>query len=488
MPLGYRVINSHRRKILLLKVERLQDIMEISPPLGLMYVADAARKAGFDVEIIHEVWTHHFKKWLINKINKYKDEILLIGFSTITGPSLDPTIQASETLKRNFPSIPIIWGGVHASLLPRQTLENDFLDIVVIGEGEETLIELAECLNKGDSLDKVRGIGYKEGGKIHLTEAREFLENLDKYQPAWDLVDINKYFWKLGEERKALFVVTSRGCPYGCTFCYNTTFNKRRWRSHSVEYVVSQIKMLKERYGVNAIYFQDDNFFTDKARAYEILERIDMPWYAEIRADNLDEEDIKKMKGLKCERLFIGAESGSNRVLREVIKKGITTSDIIKAVNICKDTIRLTLSFIIGFPRETRREIFKTLDFISQLRGICKENEFILNVLAIVPGTEIYYSLPGEVKPRNTREWAYITRQDIDHKPWIKKRDKIMFKSILMAHEYLSHYQGTKSKFNKFILAIEKFRWRYKFFHFPVEIKIVEARGKLNKWMRKVNA
>jgi len=475
------MVQPHGQKILLLKVERPEDEREFASPMGIMYVADAVRKAGFDVEILHETWTARLRQRLMDKIRIEQSSILLVGFSTITGPSLGPTIAAAKAIKRAFPSIPIVWGGVHASLLPEETLRNDFVDIVVVGEGERTLVELARCIRNGTSLGEVDGIAFRDKG-VHITKARRFIENLDMYEPAWDLVSLDKYYRPLGRTgRRALDIVTSRGCPHGCTFCYNTSFNRRKWRAHSVEFVVSQVRMLRQRYGVDSIKFQDDNFFTHKARAFAVLEAIEVPWYAEIRADYFCEEDIDRMKILRCENLFIGAESGSDRVLGEIAKKGIRTKHVVTAVRLCRDKINLTLSFIIGFPGESRAELFQTLDFIADLRDLCKSNMIMLNTLVLVPGTEIYDRFPEEDKPRATWEWASLTRQAA-RKPWVRRQEIAMFRSILFAHQYLSDSEAIGSRFEKRILALEKFRWRYKFFFLPIEIRLEELKRRFNVW------
>jgi anaerobic magnesium-protoporphyrin IX monomethyl ester cyclase len=311
---------SDHPKVLLLKVERPEDENQLASPMGIMYVADAVRKAGFDVEIIHETWTEQSRRRLIDKLQTEQNEILLVGFSTITGPSLGPTIAAAKVVKNAFPAIRVVWGGVHASLLPEETLRNEFVDVVVIGEGEETLVQLAVSIRSGRPLGSVEGIGFKENG-IHITKARDFIDNLDEYEPAWDLVNVERYYRRLGgTAKRALDVVASRGCPYGCTFCYNITFNRRKWRPHSARYVISQVRTLKQRYNADSVYFQDDNFFTDKARAYEIVGEIGIPWYAEIRADKLREEDVDRMARLGCRNLFIGAIVGSSHPFRDDVR------------------------------------------------------------------------------------------------------------------------------------------------------------------------
>ena len=366
-----------------------------------------------------------------------------------------------------------------ASLLPIQTLQNDFVDIVVIGEGEDTLGEVADATIKQNGLKKVNGIGYKKNGLVKLTKSRRWLE-LDKYAPAWDLIDARRYFTRLGSKRRAFSIVTSRGCPHQCTFCYNVAFNRMTWRAHSTSYVVSQISMLKKKLGIDAIYFQDDNFFTDKQRAYKILEKIKLPWYAEVRADYLTRKDVEKMEQLNCQRLLIGAESGSPRILKEIVKKDLKKEEIVRAVKLCKNKIPVSLSFIVGYPTESMEELGETMECVEQLLRIEAENVIDVNVLAPYPGTEIYNLLPDEFKPKSTEEWQYLTRKVISL-PWLNQEQRKMINGMLIAAHYF-HPGYSKTRANRLIQRMLRFRWRYKFFDFFLEPELIRLKENLFKW------
>jgi anaerobic magnesium-protoporphyrin IX monomethyl ester cyclase len=284
--------------VILAKLDGEQKEYLMAPPFGILYLADALEKAGFDVRLFHEEGTEADVQALVSLV--LDERPIFVGFSTLTGPMILPMARASRVIKQALP-VPVVWGGLHPTMLPEQTLRNDFVDIVAIGEGEHTAVELAHVLREhgpgAEELAQVAGIAFKNGGQVVRTAARPFIQDLDQHRPAWHLVDIERYFrsgqhfytdigsqfW--GEKIAAVF--TSRGCPWRCAFCYNQFVNKRSFRAQSAQGVVDEIQEYKERYGVTAIIFEDDGFFTNRERALEIIRHIDVPWTSSIRADYL---------------------------------------------------------------------------------------------------------------------------------------------------------------------------------------------------------
>ena len=232
-----------KKEIVLVRVEGDQ----VYHPLSILYVGGALRKAGYNVRLFNV-----FEQ----KIEKCIEEIiainpLFVGFSVFTGRQTEISAKMSLAIKRKNRNIPIVWGGIHPSLLPLDCLREEFIDMVCIREGEETACEIAECFNERKDVKHILGIGYKDKktGKIIINPNRPFMKNLDEYRPDWELLsseEIEKCIDTLPDGRKKIDFIGSRGCPFNCAFCYNLLFHERRWRKHSTNFVIREISYLKE--------------------------------------------------------------------------------------------------------------------------------------------------------------------------------------------------------------------------------------------------
>ncbi|NQU88055.1 MAG: cobalamin B12-binding domain-containing protein [Mariniphaga sp.] len=279
------------KKILLVKLE---DNYQVYPPYGLMYLASALKSNGYEFEIFHERIT---RKNLNLLIKKAKDAFV-VGFSVTTTPSLMAVLKSSQEIKRKYKT-PIIWGGCHATMLPEINLKDKGVDFIIMKEGEESLIQLLKCLESGIEPKDVPGVGYKKKEGIKVNQFTKIIDNLDKYNYdfIWDYLDIKKYLSpRFGKYRRVLPVITSRGCPHDCYFCYNSFMYNRKWRKHNVEFVIKGINRLKEKYNIDGIYYIDDNLFTINDRGFKIIEKIGLPWIAQARADYITEKFAKRAR------------------------------------------------------------------------------------------------------------------------------------------------------------------------------------------------
>ncbi len=384
-------------------MEHMQD-----PPLGLLYIGDALKKSGYEVRVLH---------YPSEDIIRYAREVvknkpLFVAFSVFTANGIRSTANMCREIKR-LSDIPIVWGNAHPTLLREQCLNEPYIDIVVFGEGEETVVELAQAIEKGQELKDIRGIGYKENGEVRFTKARPFIENLDKFRANWSLIDVNKYVRPTLDSQRVLPFVTSRGCPHNCAFCYNQVFNRRKWRAHSIDFVVSEIRKLKSEYDIDGVTFQDDNFFVNKKRAFEIAKKIELGYSADARIDYVDEEFCEKLKETNCKVIMFGIESGSDRILK-LMNKDFVVSDIIKAVkNLTKVGIgSISGSIIIGYPTETRSEFLETMKLVIQLLEINPRMAYTTGLYLPYPGTPSYELAIecGFEPPRETEEWDGLDR------------------------------------------------------------------------------
>ncbi len=404
-----------------------------NPPLGLLYVGGALKKAGYEVKVFHICE---------NNVSKHIDEIialkpLWVGFSVNTGWSIKSALFMSREIKKKIPT-PIVWGNAHPSLLPEQCLKEEAVDFVVIGEGEISAVELSTAIESDKELSSIRGIGFKNrNGNIIINPARELIDDLDQYEMDWSLLDPERYVFAAPQfgMKRAFQYITSRGCPHSCSFCFNQRFNKGKWRSHSEEFVVEKVLDLKDKLNLDGIRFWDDNFFTNKKRAFSILNKISLPYTSEIRVDYFDEAFAKKLNDSKCKMVLLGLESGSNRVLK-LINKNTSRDTNCKALKILSryPDISIHPSVIVGFPSETEDEYRETLDMFAGM--IMKKPNFWfirLGLYVPYPGCELYdFAVKecGMQPPALVEEWDELCFDTSQSKSvicvdWLKDKDDL---------------------------------------------------------------
>ena len=342
-------------------------------PTGLASLAAVAEQLGHAVTIVD---------LNIERLPNKRDYDL-VG---ITGLSLwkKSVLQVAEA----FADKTVIVGGPWASLYPQDVLAHPSVDYVCIAEGEDTF---KEFLRRYPDVANVRGIGDK--GKVN--PPRPFITNLDALPlPAWHLVKTQRY--------RRVSVVTSRGCPFNCIFCSVHTLLGRKWRARSVASIIEEIELLVNYHHVRHITLGDDNFTFQPDRAMQICEaiirrgiKVELDAIQGVRADRLPLKLLDRMKEAGFTEIIIAPESGSQRVLDEIIGKGLDLSVVEPVVKHCRDIgLQCGAFFVIGFPWETMEEIQQTLALTEQLRGYgC--SCFVGNALPF-PDTRLYAQAKAE--------------------------------------------------------------------------------------------
>ena len=345
------------------------DAMRSAPsaPLGLLHAASLIAEK-YDVRLIDARLSNPDE--LLRK--ELDDNTLFVGVTCHTGPMIRSALGFSK-LVRSLSDIPIVWGGTHASLSPEQTLENPAIDICVIGEGEVTVLEVADTLAAGGALEGVKGIAYKKNGEIIRNEPRDLLPADQWPEAAYQLVDLSRYL-PAYEGMRSLFFQASRGCPFECGFCYNSPFNLRKYRKLEAEKVLERLRNLRKTIDFEDVYFVDDNFFVDLAWAEAIgkgLAEMGLAWQVQgidISALlRMDDNYVARIKSYGCRRLTLGVETASERMRRFIRKQG-TKDDIRRAVSRFEGQgMTLYASFMVGFPTETKEEMRETVDLALEL-------------------------------------------------------------------------------------------------------------------------
>jgi len=246
------------------------DMLGARLPLGLLSIAAIPFQKGYHVTIIDQRVDNNWQQSLTVALGKNP---ICVGITCMTGKQILHALDAAAIVRKHS-NAPLVWGGVHTTLMPEQSIENPLVDIIVLREGDITFMELVEALESNKPLNAIKGLYYKQDGEVIKNPDRDFIKNLDELpELPFDLVDVNNYA-SLNIEGKSLDFVTSRGCPFKCSFCYNSYFNKCTWRAFSAKETVKRLKHFVNKYQVKTIYFQDDNFFTDLKRIKEILRGI----------------------------------------------------------------------------------------------------------------------------------------------------------------------------------------------------------------------
>lgn len=348
----------------------------VLPPLGISYIAEYLKKdnhtpiildMGFDAPKNDREWERQLK------------EIDFVGITATTLIYFDAK-KITQKIKSINPAIPVIIGGTHSSILPQFVLDDSGCDATVVGEGEEVIAEIAN--------------GKREpNGIIHAP----IINDLDSIPTlTYDYLDINKYFKYSGADRirwslpqPSVAMTGTRGCPYACTFCASKTLFGRKVRFRSVKNVMQEIDYLREKYGIKSVYFYDDTLTLKPSWMKELcteLEKRKLSWICGTRVDKVDEQMLRLMKQTGCKFISYGVESGSNRMLKEVIKKGTTIEQVEKILKLTRKIgIGIIANYMFGLPGETEEDMKLTLEAVKRLPADVAE----MSIFIPLPGTEL---------------------------------------------------------------------------------------------------
>jgi len=335
-------------------------------PLSLLAAATKLDEANYPIILIDQRASADWKSDLRKALMQNP---ICVGVTSMTGSQITYALEMSAYVKQNS-SAPVVWGGVHATLFPLQTLEHPLVDAVVKGEGEESFLQLVLRMEQGQSLRGLEGIVYKDHGEIVNNPDRPFLD-LDTLPPVpYHLIQIDKYLHRYFDEDRVLEFETSRGCPFNCTFCYNPLYSQRRWRALSAPRLLELLTPLVETYGVNAFHFVDDGFFIDHERAREIMKGVlKRRWSIKMgfqgsRIDTVDQmsnADLELIIEAGGAYLQVGVESGSPRIL-EILHKRIHPDQVMAFNRRLARYPQMTVyyNFMCGFPTETSEDVLQS--------------------------------------------------------------------------------------------------------------------------------
>jgi anaerobic magnesium-protoporphyrin IX monomethyl ester cyclase len=364
-----------------------------NPPLGLLYVAATLEKAGTEVKV-HDLGFDRHRDKLERLLRNWEPQ--LVGI-TCTTPLYPHAKSVAEFVKKILPESWIIFGGIHPSVAPQNSLADSVADIVAIGEGEELMPAVAKAYPSREEAARVPGVVIKQNDRIIIGPAPARIADLDALPlPARHLVDVRSYLNASGHDRikwslpqPALPLIASRGCPYRCAFCASELVHGKKIRLRSIENIQQELESLISTYGIRGVYFYDDTISFNPEwfeRLCLMLKGLGLKWICGTRLDRVSRPMLEMMRDCGCVLISYGIESGDQEILTNVLKKGLTLDTIRQNMKLTRQVgIATVANYMLGFPGETEESMRKTIALSRELDSDIAE----FSIYMALPGTEL---------------------------------------------------------------------------------------------------
>ena len=439
------------------------------------------------------------------KVNAYLEsgEFGYFASTAMPGPQLRQAIPISKRIRENYPEVKIIWGGYFASNQYKVVINSPFVDFVVNGPGDHAFPALLAALEHNEPYEFIQNLIYKtKQGEIVKT-TKQTLVDQDSlpdlpYAKLNEFYSIKGYLRPTHLGRNTIAYHSSLGCPFTCSFCAVVPIFEARWKGKSAKKIFKEISFIKENYGGDAIEFHDNNFFVSEKRTVEFSKLIapfNMTWWGEGRIDTLDkykDESLQIMKDSGCKMIFLGAESGNDKILENIDKGGKQTGEQIKAFAERLKNVGIIpeYSFVLGFPglsdEEVMGQIEAEIEFIKQVKEINPATEIIIYLYSPVPteGSELYNKIieAGFSFPHNLEDWLSPSWENFDLRknpltPWLtpKMVDRVKnFETVINARYPTSTDAKITNFQRKAMKHIAALRYKTGIYKYPYELKVLQ--------------
>ncbi len=464
----------------------------LGPPAGLLCLASPLIQAGYTVSVIDAAVAPDYLAAVEHEIA----DALCFGVSLLTGPMIRAAMRAARRVRDNRPDLPVVFGGWHPSLLPEQTLCEDFVDAVVRNQGELSFLELVRSFEAGRSPAGIAGCSYKTGGRIVHNPDRPVERLSTLPPPAYHLVDFDAYEKCCGVRKLAY--ASSVGCPYACNYCTDTVFYNRRFNALGARRVVDEVTALVARHRLSEVALLDSNFLADGRRALEIARGfiasgLRFRWTFQASTDllcRLSDDDVRLLAESGVRHIGFGVESGSADVLSIMNKRHERVEDMFETARKCREAgVRCTFNLIFGFPGETEADRRKTLEVMGEVASRFDNVTFSPNVFTPYPGIPIWAELRalGMREPQTMEGWADLSL-GTNILPWLRGaayRDVQRSMSFFLLNNEAAKAARRASLPGFVRLVLGGFRkalaWRLRhyFFKWPLELWFLRARNRL---------
>src|SRR5215471_14924823 len=470
---------------------------EATAPLGILAISTPLLRAGYRVKLIDSTIAPDFQKQVIEEMR----DALCLCVSLVTGPMIRETVAIAREVKRLYPDRPVILGGWHPSLLPDQTLAAEYVDMIVIGQGEEAFLEIVRHIEAGELPKSVRGAGYKEDGRIVFNPRRE-LRALSEMPPkAYQIADFDAYERLCG--RRWAMYTSSLACPFNCGYCTNEGVYGRKWNALEPEQASEELCDLASRYRLQLVWVVDDNFLVDRDRALRIAEGIvergvRFEWSIQASTNlvtRLTVEELKLMRRAGLTQVAQGADSGSPKVLHLMNKDFQKLETIYEAAEkLTQAGIRPSFNMIFGFPGEGEAERRESIQLIMNICRRYPGAEFWTNIFTPYPGSPVMqraFEL-GIQAPTTLEGWVdFFPRYTM--LPWLSgqkhQQVQIMRDYLRIAFNRIPIANHRKHPLNRLIHELISIpaRWRldHDMYGLPFEVWLKEA---ANRWLPPLKA
>lgn len=482
----------------------------------LLATATLLKESGFQPKIIDAYVEPDYSQLIRKEIEEERPLLVLV--STIV-TTISSALEISKLVKSLDRNLPLVWGSVllpfqgsFVPLYPKQVLSNDLIDYALLSEEEETLLELARLLKENKKpelqhLKSILGLGFKDKGEIFINPRRIITQG-ELINEDFSLIDVEKYINRTGEPemgfsspkmRKLFVLSTTKGCPFRCTYCINSSELRQNFRIKTAEQVIKQIEEAVVKYKADTIWFQDDNFLADVDRLKNIFDVVEkegwkFEWVGQGRLNyfhprHISDELFKKIFK-NCIWLGVGFETISDR-LRKIYNKHVTKEMLEHVAQLCKENKVFLggVAFIVGTVDETRKEMLDSVSYILDFKKRFPNSGITYQVYRPYPGTIEYQKAKnrGYQEPQTLEEWAEKVRVDLrgisyfDY-PWLKDENKVDIIKYLMNIVHLidihnsSFRKGVRLQYlaGKILSPLFKFRLRNDFWRFPVEFQLIK--------------
>lgn len=459
-------------------------------PMSLLSIASLLMDS-YDVELIDGNLIEDPARRIIERVQATKSKLL--GVTVMPGPQLRQAVPVCKQVKQACPDLTIVWGGYFPSNHYETVLNSDFVDYVIISQGEIAFRKLVDTVHKGGAVEDIPSLAYKNGD-VYLTPRAPIapLNNLPQYP--YDIVNVEDYIDSSYLGQRVLAHHTSWGCPFACNFCAIVPLARRQWSAESPERVVNTMQMMKDRWHIDGMEFHDMDFFVKEDRSAEIAERMigmDINWWGLGRVDTLMSYSDKTFETLSksgVKMIFMGAESGDDETLKLMNKGG--KSGVEKTLAIAermkKYGIVPEFSFVLGTPPDPIASIEKTIDFIRQVKAINPASELILYMYTPTPqenstllneAESLGFSFPQTLEEWAGDDWADKSLRRNPGTPWSQDpiRKKIRdFETVINAYYPTVTDMRLKGTMRYLLKTISGWRYNLEFYANPYELKVLQ--------------
>jgi anaerobic magnesium-protoporphyrin IX monomethyl ester cyclase len=474
----------------------LMDKLDIWPPWALICLSTNLYKE-YSICIIDGRFEKNWKQILDKELNQ---DTLCVGVTALTGLQLKFAVEFLQEIKKKVPDVKTVMGGIHVTSTPEDSIREPLVDFVVRGDGETIFYNLVKTIEKNGPYENIKGLCFKDKSGNPIINLSEDFEDLNAAQdPPLHLVDVERYV-SLENSRRKLILFSSRGCPFGCSYCHNSSkHNMRRWRYLSAEKTIAFMKTLVKRYNITHFVFQDDNFWVSVPRVESFVSLIeensmDITWAVHgATITNLRYITLKIAQRLKksgLQKILCGIETASPK-LQKVVGKFIEMKDLYAVNKIMSEAgIKMIYSFMSGFPTETIEDIKISLNVMFEIKKESPHND-IGNMKPVIcyPGTKLFdWAVQNGFNPPKTFEgwsgYSWNNYDKIDY-PWIDKRRKNLLQNLYFTTLMLNpDYEYIKNPVWKFLCNIlyPITRWRVKnlYFNFSPSLFALKLIKKMN--------